>query len=330
MNLFFQPLLVCFLTSVANPVLSDIDDVGGAINGLSDVTNTVVNLSETMETYGIAIVALAVIFVITVFVILVMLWNNTKMMNSLVKTNEKSSQTDQAIITKLVDQALSDRDEVQTTTSSPTSAMEDTLKEIKLALKDIGADVGQSSDNHENDYQKDLVGAYIDLNMAFKDVSRATLNKLKCNRVAIYVFHNGNKSMHGLPFFKMSCVHEWTSYGNKTLRGKSHMDMPLHLYNDFIENIYKNGVYRSEDVNKSINDDPSIREFIAYSEAKALYFVGMTDDEGALAGFVVAEFPEPDTFQHDHDRNEFVKGALNEMISKIAPIICNKYIYRRE
>ena len=310
---FFQSFSIPFLTAM----------ISGETPDTSGVTNSVVDLAEAIHTYGMAVVIFAVFLVVIIALILVMTWNNSKLINSLMSTNESNNKMDQNLIGKLVDSAL-DKD------PEPTSNTDDTLVEIKSILKDLVNNSHEDTDDHENDYQKDLVGAYIDLNMAFKDISRSTLTKLKCDRIAIYVFHNGNKSMHGLPFFKMSCIHEWTSYGNKTLRGKSHVDIPLHLYNDFIENLHKYGAYRSEDVSKSIKDDPSIRDYVAFSEVKALYFVGMRDDTGALAGFVAAEFGDIDSFQHDHERNEFVRNIIDDMISKVAPIVCNKYIYRRE
>ena len=311
---FFQTLSMHYLTSTSK---SNTDI------GFTDVTDSVVDLAETVHNYGVAVTIFAVFFAIIIVLILVMIWNNNRLMNSIMKTNESNSTMDQSLIGKLVDNAL-EKDNAESVSSS-----DGALEEIKSILKDFVAHTDET-ENHENDYQKDLVGAYIDLNMAFKDISRATLNKLKCDRVAIYVFHNGNKSMHGLPFFKMSCIHEWTSYGNKTLRGKSHVDIPLHLYNDFIENLYKYGMYRSEDVSESIKDDPSIRDYVAFSEVKALYFVGMRDDTGTLAGFVAAEFGDIDSFQHDHERNEFVRSTIDNMISKVSPIVCNKYIYKRE
>lgn len=288
----------------------------------SGVTNSVVDLAEAIHNYGIAVVIFAVFLMIIIVLILVMTYNNSKLINSLMSTNESNNKMDQSLIGKLVDSALDKEPEHNI------SGTDETLAEIKGLLKDLVN--GNHEEDHSNDYQKDLVGAYIDLNMAFKDISRMTLNKLRCDRVAIYVFHNGNKSMHGLPFFKMSCIHEWTSYGNKTLRGKSHVDIPLHLYNDFVENLYRYGVYKSENVEESIPSDQSIRDYAAFSEVKAIYFVGMRDETGALAGFVAAEFGTVDTFQHDQERNEFVRSTLDEMIAKVAPVVCNKYIYKRE
>lgn len=312
MHYFFQSFSMPFLTDV--PFNDQL--------GTTAVTDSVVDLAEAIHTYGMAVVIFAVFLMVIIVLVLVMTWNNSKLINSLMSTNESNSKMDQNLIGKLVDNAIDNKD------SEPVSNTDEALTEIKSILKDLVSNDG--SDNHEHDYQKDLVGAYIDLNMAFKDVSRTTLNILRCNRIAIYVFHNGNKSMHGLPFFKMSCIHEWTSHGNKTLRGKAHVDIPLHLYNEFIENIHKYGAYKAEDVSQIIEDDPSIKDYTAFSEAKALYFVGMRDDTGALAGFVAAEFGDVDTFQHDRDRDIFVRKTMDDMISKVAPIVCNKYIYKRE
>lgn len=290
---------------------------------INNVTDSVVDLSEAISKYGIAIVIMAVFFVIFMILIVVMLYSNTKMINQIISSKSASDKQDQDIINKLVDNALEDKGmkDSDVIINTLTRKLDDKLQPIKQAVV--------NGDHEQDDYHRDLVGAYIDINMAFKDISRATMNELKCDRVAIYVFHNGNKSMHGLPFFKMSCIHEWTTHGTSTLRGKSHMDMPLHLFNDFIENLYRSGIYRSENVKKSMEDDPSIKEFVAFSDIESLYLVAVKDNDGALAGFVAAEFANIDTFEQDEQRDNFVRSIIDNMVSKVAPIVGNKYILKR-
>ena len=114
----------------------------------------------------------------------------------------------------------------------------------------------QQRERQNNDpdyYHKDILKSYIDINMALKDASRNCQDKINCDRLAIYVFHNGNKSFHGLPFFKMSCVHEWNRMRINSLRGKSHMNMPLHLF-DFVADLYKDGFFKN--LNITSNSTP--------------------------------------------------------------------------
>lgn len=317
---FNTHLLSTFLTAEMNMPNMDI----------GQVSTGVVNISDAISKYGIAIVIMAVFFIIFMILIVIMLYSNTRMINQIISSKAASDQQDQTLISKLVDNALdakgvSSKDEIVDTLSNE---LKESLSPITKKLESLS----QAKDNlpeNKDDYHKDLVGAYIDINMAFKDISRETLNALNCDRIAIYVFHNGNKSMHGLPFFKMSCIHEWTLHGSTTLRGKSHTDMPLHLFNDFIENLYRYGIYRTDDVNKGLQNDPSIKEFVSFSDTKSLYLVAIKDNEGSLAGFVSAEFGEVNNFETDELKNKQIKIILDNMVSHIAPIIGNKYIFKR-
>lgn len=297
---------------------------------ISNVSTGVVNISEAISKYGIAIVIMAVFFVIFMILIVIMLYSNTRMINQIIASKSASDQQDQNIISKFIDNALdakgvSSKDEIVNTLSNE---LKESLTPITQKLESLSKATEENSDN-KDDYHKDIVGAYIDINMAFKDISRSTLSSLNCDRIAIYVFHNGNKSMHGLPFFKMSCIHEWTLHGSNTLRGKSHIDLPLHLFNDFIENLYQVGYYYTEDISKGMEDDPSIKEFITFSGTKSLYLISIKDNEDSLAGFVSAEFNHVETFEQNELRGRQVRMILDNMVAHIAPIVGNKYIFKR-
>ena len=293
---------------------------------ISNAANGVVNISEAISKYGIAIVIMAVFFVIFMILIIIMLYSNTKMINTIMNSNASSNKQDQEIISKFVDSTLEakglgdNKDIVDTLTHK----LDERLHPIVEALKKKS----NTEEEKDEDYHKDLVGAYIDINMAFKNISRSTMNQLGCDRIAIYVFHNGNKSMYGLPFFKMSCIHEWTSLGSSTLRGKSHMDMPLHLFNDFIESLHKYGVYKADNIEIAKEKDPSIAGFVSYSNTKALYMVAIKNDDGIISGFVAVEFDNPDCFEKDDKRDTDIKFIIDNMISKIGHIISNPYIFK--
>ena len=319
MNFLFQPLSLSTILTAEMPNM----DIGNVSTG-------VVNISEAISKYGIAIVIMAVFFVIFMILIVIMLYSNTKMINQIIASKSASDQQDQSIISKFIDNALdakgvSSKDEIVNTLSNE---LKESLTPITQKLEALSKTNEENPEN-KNDYHKDIVGAYIDINMAFKDISRTTLASLNCDRIAIYVFHNGNKSMHGLPFFKMSCIHEWTIHGSNTLRGKSHMDLPLHLFNDFIENLYQSGYYCTENISEGIRNDPSIEEFVSFSSTKSLYLIAIKDNENSLAGFVSAEFNHVETFEQNELRGRQVRMILDNMVSHIAPIIGNKYIFKR-
>lgn len=295
-------------------------------NGITDNSGAVVSISKAISEYGPLIVIMAVFVVVFILMATLILRNNAKMMNQLMTDKDAAETINQQMIEKFVTAAL----ENHGINNGNNSAVEDLLKDIKSSLEDQKKAENTQENSNSDDYHKDIVGAYIDVNMAFKDASRKTLSILDCQRVGIYVFHNGNNSMHGLPFFKMSCIHEWTNRGCNTLRGKSHTDMPLHLFNDFVEDLYNHGVYRSQDVSKSIEKDHSLEEFIEFSHTKALYLLAIKDADGILVGFVIAEFENLDNFEDDPARDKFIRENLNAMVSNVSPFVANKYVFKRK
>ena len=299
-------------------------------DGIGDSSNAVVSISKAISEYGPLIVIMAVFVVVFILMATLILKNNAKMMNQIMTDKEAAETTNQQMIEKFVTAALENHG-----VSGNSSSVESLLKDIKSSLEDQKRkkekeDDHQLDNNRGDDYHRDIVGAYIDVNMAFKDASRKTLSILDCQRVGIYVFHNGNNSLHGLPFFKMSCIHEWTTRGCNTLRGKSHTDMPLHLFNDFVEDLYNYGVYKSQDVSKSMEEDPSLEEFIEFSHTKALYLLAIKDADGILVGFVIAEFENVDNFEEDTARDKFIRENLNVMVFNVSPFVANKYVYKRK
>ena len=291
---------------------------------ITDAVDAVDKLSGTINEYGLAVVIMAVFFIIFLLLVFLILRSNSKMMTHFLKHQNRNDNFEEELLSKFVDTALEAK--------LGGGVTDKIVNEVKQAVAPIqqSMDSINSTQLEEDAIHKDLVGAYIDVNMAFKDASRSTLANLNCARVAIYVFHNGNKSMHGLPFFKMSCIHEWTNMGSNTLRGKSHIEMPLHLFADFIEDLWKNGVYKSENVAKSIENDISLNEFVAYSKTKALYIDAIKDDNNVIAGFVVAEFENEDTFETDECRDREVKQALDKMVMKVGPILTYHHISNKK
>lgn len=299
-----------------------------ASSGISDSVDGITSISKAISEYGLLEV-FAAVFCVAIFVLIgYVVWSNRKMMNNITDAIKQNNNIDHDIVSKIIESVL-DKEH-----NKEQSEMKEMVDEFKKSLKPI-EDVVKNINTITNekvykDYHKDLVGAYIDVNMALKDASREALQLLQCSRIGIYVFHNGNASLHGLPFFKMSCIHEWNNIGGNTLRGKSHMDMPLHLFNDFIEDLWKKGYYKSENVEKSAQQDPSIEEFVSFSDTKSLFMMSVKNKNNSLSGFVVAEFADIDTFEHDENRSKQIENVMSNMIQKISPIISSKYIYKND
>ena len=306
-------------TSVSSNIASD-----QLISGVS-------SFSDLINKYGPLVVLLSVFFILFIVLMLVIIKSNSKMINTISESSSKNNNVNTDLITKLITVALDKFKQENPNALSANNNQEliEIVKKLESEIVDIKGSLSNSTASEE-DYHKDIIGAYIDVNMVFKDASRKALQKLNCDRIAIYVFHNGNNAPFGLPFFKMSCIHEWTKTGLKTKRNQAHTDIPLNFFYDFIENIYDNGFYRTGDISESCKIDRSIKEFTAYSSTQSMYIVNtkapVTD---AITGFVVAEFNEKNNFEHDENRDEYVKDVLTEMAAAVAPLLGTEYKFKK-
>lgn len=304
------------MTFLAAALSADTSIVDGAVpltdGTIPDIDGTVTqvsNLAKTINEYGPLIVALALIMVLLILVMGFMLYRTNKTINDLQKAAKEDEDKKNKQIDKLLDHLLNN------TTLSDTLA-----KKVSEKVAEAVPTNSQPRDEVAEREKKDIVGMYIDVNMAFKSASRVALGKLRCSRIAIYVFHNGNRSLHGLPFFKMSCVHEWTIRGSKTIRGKTHSEMPLHMYTDIIEALAADGEYVVSDVQQQSIDTENLMDFVMSSEVKSLYMLAIRDSNDVLAGFSIAEYNKGVDFT-DHDLFELNHQALTDLNESIREIV---------
>lgn len=281
----------------------------------SEASTFIEKLASMISEYGPLIVIMAVFLFVFVAAVLAIMHMNNKMIISAINERNTMINSITGQNDKLVD-CIAHRDDKDTESTHEEEAQD---KEAPIIIKN-------SAD------KRDLIGTYIDINIILKDASRNALEDLDCERIAIYVFHNGNKSIHGLPFFKMSCVHEWCKTGSramktKTIRGISHVDMPLYTFSSIVEDIYEHGKYVVEDVNNLCKRDEHLQTFLAYSDAKSVYAVAIVDDDGNVAGFILAEFSEKKNFKECGKEVEDILETMNECIR---PVILNTRELKKE
>lgn len=294
------PLLTAATTTLSNTQqTSDFNtgDVTGVVDG-------VVNISDAISKNGPVIVICAVFIVLFILVFLLFLKINNYMFRNMINQMNTKNQENADITQKLLNHFLDNEDE------------NDESKEDK-EKEDPHDDSSKKKHN-----SKDLVGLYIDYTTAFKRESNRIIGNLRCNRVAVYVFHNGNQTLYGLPFIKMSCVYEDTMRGSMTLRGRTHVNLPLHLFNDFVQYLYRDGEFSGNITDVEIQDN-SIREFLAYSEAKAIFMKAIKKEDGSLAGFTVCEFDKEIDFA-DREIYNKIRNEIKDMNTAIQYIVTDE------
>ena len=296
----------------------------GDLSDINDTIDKVGQISTLLNEHGPLIVALAVFIVLFLVAILLLMLGNIWMMKRALGKSDKREEDDQALLAKLLEDVLNKKN------NSDFSELKSDISRLDTMLNNfIEGEQNKSVEINSPAEHKDLVKEYIYVSMAFKDVARSAYKKLGCDRLATYVFHNGNKSLHGLPFFKMSCIHEWTQRGLATIRGRNHTEMPLHAYSNFVESLYNTGVYKADDINDNIKNDSQMVDFVAFSDARGFYAVAIKGNDDEVAGFVLAEFSHIECFEDNPERDSFVKATIDEMISYISPIVLSGAINDR-
>ena len=294
----------------------------GTSSDLSQATTAVDSMSNIIDKYGPAIVILAVFLILFLAIIISMMKYMSNMFNQMSNRINDADKDRSELLAKLIDGKITENETktVNDVANRFTSELVDSLKPITDHVNERN-----NEKTKENEEHRHLVNMYIDVNVAFKDASNhIILNTTNCSRIAIYLFHNGNRSISGLPFFKMSCVYEWSVTGAYTVRGKTHNDLPLHIYYGLIEELHKDGVFKCGDIDQEVKQGHNfIKDFIEYSEnTKSLYAVAINSiTDNSFIGFLVAEFSNPKDFETDSEELDRVSHALNEAVSVVKPIL---------
>lgn len=272
-------------------------------DNISSTIDQVGQTANLLDQYGPTVVILSVFLVLFIGLLIFILRSNHKMNQEMLKSQQAASQSNQ--------QMMQD--------------MFDTFKSLVINKDRDNNDDDEDDDNgNEKPKKKKIVSAYIDSSLAFKDASRIAIGKIKCERVAIYLFHNGNHTPYGYPFAKMSCVHEWTLRGSNTVRGVNHVNIPLYAFSTIVESLVKDGEFVVGNIYEHgiISADEQVFQFISGSTIRALFALGIKDKDGDIAAFTIAEFKDSQDFSNE-EVYETVKNALQTMNDSIYSIVVN-------
>ena len=245
------------------------------------------NIAQLISDYGAATVLIAVFLVIFIVAFKLITNNQSKSLQRIIDANQQYSQ----------------------------SIME---QNQELLHKLIEAQTAPKNHNVPEFEERDLVSIFVKINKVLKTECIATMNILGCDRIGIYVFHNGAASSHGLPFFKMSCVTESIKNSSGIAsKMQEHAGLPLTMFDDFVDTLFDEGIYivSLDDRN---NITAKTKPSLGLNNRKAFSLsIPVYDTEYKIMGFSVAEFLKPinGNTQLEHIRSELYK--LNEKTSPV-------------
>lgn len=223
------------------------------------------------------------------------------------------------IVIALLKGFMGSQKQLQEQNESLTKTMISQLEELKRSQAEIKADT------RKNYNEKSMVGTFVKLNKTFKMDCKTYAELVGCDRIGIYVFHNGAHSSHGMPFIKFSCISEWIKRG---IGIGSHLtdynSIPLAVFDDVIERLYTYGfVIVRNDVEDSKENE--VNEFSIYTssfsldkdKAKTAVFVATYDSVENIMAFIMAEFIN----RIGNEEIENCMEQLKEFSGKIKPTL---------
>lgn len=265
-------------------------------------------LASLLQEYGPFIVILAVFLLVFLGVMAFIVKSNASANKQMLESQREASKLNQQLTKQMMDAMI---DLVNTNNSARNAANEAEKKETKEEVTPTK--------------KKQIVSSYIDSSLAFKDAARITIEKTHCERVAIYLFHNGNHSPYGYPFAKMSCIYEWTARGSGTIRGANHTNVPLYAFETIVEGLVKDGEFGVSNTydHGILSADEQVFQFISGSSTRSLFALGIKDHDGNLAAFTICEFKEPQDLASAQVYDS-IKGALQSMNENIYSIVIDQ------
>ena len=163
--------------------------------------------------------------------------------------------------------------------------------------------------------RRNLVGAEID----------ALLDRmaLRCNadRAYVFEFHNGNMSLGGLPFLKMTCSYEATAPG---IRPEQHRrdNIPFHQVQTFVDAIYAQEYLVMDTENRTDEFKPLVYEMLEEREIKFTVRCKITSLNGKVIGYLGLDYCKGSAVTKE--TAETYVAALRETATKLGALLSVK------
>lgn len=138
--------------------------------------------------------------------------------------------------------------------------------------------------------EKNIVEVFYKLNTYIKTECEKFQKETDCDRIGVYVFHNGTSASHGMPFFKTSCICEYIKRGSGiTPHIKDSTNIPITVYSDIIEKLYTEGgvVTVRNSVDGAFHSDSF---FLDKDKAATAIFTVVFDTSNNTMGFILGEY----------------------------------------
>lgn len=196
-------------------------------------------------------------------------------------------------------------------------AREETHQELLKTILETQRQFLESKESQSHT-EKNLMDIYMKINNKLREDCKEALDYLDADRTAIYAFHNGSQSIHGLPFFKFSCICEYIQKGSGSKsKMKSHSSIPINLLDDVIDTLWRDGHYHYFASDKDETSNNFINKLLLQDDNKTCILYTIYDMESRPIGFILSEFGEESfTPEELKDKKKYLK-YLGEKVSPV-------------
>lgn len=249
-----------------------------------DITTTqqsieqVVRLSETMEKTGVAITVIAVFLLIVLVCAIVFLTSFVRKENN----REKQYGT---LLKEIMEQNQTFTDHML---NRPQTQIENQSGLFKVSVE---------------------CGAIVEEHLKY------LFSKTKADRVAVYVFHNGQRMLNGNHLLKCSCLNEYALL-DKHFLSIRHKDTPISQISVICNALLKNGYYHCEDTSKI--DDSSLKAWVDTYGYKSIFVSAVFSTQGDIIGFVSADYIDTRIYP---DKLKVTTDELKRLADKVTVAI---------
>lgn len=181
---------------------------------------------------------------------------------------------------------------------------------------------GRQSDmtNRSSMPKESLIQVYLRLNTALKHDCRDILERIKADRIAIYLFHNGTHAINGVPFLKTSCLCEYTRFRSAAYQLiKDHKDIPINLLGDLITDLVHKQEFIVYKKDIGLVDDIISRLLLNDKEKTCVFTSIYEPEDGEILGFITAEYDDIDIFDKEVEENNMTE--LRELSKRSSAIL---------
>ena len=263
------------------------------ISDSNTIVDGVTKLADSINSNG-ALVTICAVFILF-FILLII--GSVSLIIKLAKKNESNANS-----------TIEGYNQVMSLISTALAESMASRQTSEVVQPSVQPTVEQKEEEKKNTQITNILGMAVDESILYKGAAERVIEKLHCNRVAIYVFHNGNSSGYGLPFVKMSCIYENTDNGMHTKRARD-ANVPLHVFAEMLSDLYRNKEFGASESDPEWHE-ASVSEFISNSPTKAFYMKAIEGDE-------VVDV-------HGTIQGNLLRGALQDMNEAIHYIITNQ------